>query len=69
MKVVDAVKLAHKLNLGIKAGRSLCYKSIKAFTGLDEIDEFNIGHSIVSRAVLTGMEKAVKDMINLIRSF
>ena len=68
LKIVDAVKLAHKLKLNVKAGRRLCYKSIKAFSGLEEIDEFSIGHSIVSRAVLTGMEKAVKDMIELIRA-
>ena len=67
-KIVDAVKLAHKLKLNVKAGRRLCYRSIKAFSGLDEIDEFSIGHSIVARAVLTGMEKAVKEMINLIRA-
>jgi pyridoxine 5-phosphate synthase len=68
LKIVDAVKLAHKLKLNVKAGRRLCYKSIKAFSGLEEIDEFSIGHSIVSRAVLTGMEKAVTDMISLIRA-
>jgi pyridoxine 5-phosphate synthase len=68
LKIVDAVKLAHKLKLNVKAGRKLCYKSIKAFSGLEEIDEFSIGHSVVSRAVLTGMEKAVKDMIDLIRA-
>jgi len=68
LKIVDAVKLAHKLKLNVKAARRLCYKSIKAFRGLEEIDEFSIGHSIVSRAVLTGMEKAVKDMIDLIRA-
>ena len=68
LKIVDAVKLAHKLKLNVKAGRRLCYKSIKAFSGLEEIDEFSIGHSIVSRAVLTGMEKAVKEMIDLIRA-
>jgi pyridoxine 5-phosphate synthase len=67
LKIVDAIKLAHKLNLSVKAGRSLCYKSIKAFSGINEIDEFSIGHSIVSRAVLMGMEKAVKEMIGLIR--
>jgi pyridoxine 5-phosphate synthase len=68
LKIIDAVKLAHKLNLSVKAGRSLCYKSIKAFGDLNEIDEFSIGHSIVSRAVLMGMEKAVKEMIDLIRT-
>ena len=68
LRIVDAIKLAHKLNLSVKASRSLCYKSIKAFSGLAEIDEFSIGHSIVSRALLTGMEKAVKEMIELIRA-
>jgi len=68
LKIVDSVKLAHKLKLNVKAGRRLCYKSIKAFSGLVEIDEFSIGHSIVSRAVLTGMEKAVTEMIDLIRA-
>jgi pyridoxine 5-phosphate synthase len=67
-KIVDSVKLAHKLKLNVKVGRRLCYRSIKAFSGLDEIDEFSIGHSIVARAVLTGMEKAVKEMIDLIRA-
>lgn len=68
LKILDAVKLAHKLNLNIKAGHGLCYKTIKAFRGLAEIDEFSIGHSLISRAVLTGMEKAVKEMIGLIRA-
>ena len=68
LSIVDAVKLAHKLKLNVKAGRGLCYKSIKAFSGLEEIDEFSIGHSIVARAVLTGMEKAVREMIDLIRA-
>ena len=65
---MDAVKLAHRLNLNIKAGHSLCYKTIKAFKGLSEIDEFTIGHSLIARAVVTGMEKAVREMIALIRA-
>lgn len=65
-KIVDAVKLARKLKLGTHAGHGLCYKTINTFRGLYEIDEFSIGHSIVSRASLVGMEKAVKEMIRLI---
>jgi len=68
LKTVNAIKLATKLNLNVKAGHGLCYKSIKAFRGLNEIDEFSIGHSIISRALLMGMEKAVKEMIGLIRA-
>ncbi len=66
-KIVDAVKLSHKLKLGVNVGQGLCYKTIKAFKGLQEIDEFIIGHSIISRSVLTGMEKAVKEMLMLIK--
>jgi len=68
LKTVNAIKLATKLNLNVKVGGGLCYKSIKAFRGLSEIDEFSIGHSIISRALLMGMEKAVKEMIELIRA-
>ena len=66
-KIVDAVKLASKLKLKINAGHGICYNTIKAFKGLHEIDEFSIGHSIVSRAVLVGMERAVKEMSALIK--
>ncbi len=66
-KIVDAVKLARKLKLKINAGHGICYNTIKAFNGLHEIDEFSIGHSIVSRAVLVGMERAVKEMSALIK--
>ena len=65
--IVDAAKLAHKLRIGVNAGHGLCYNTIKAFKGLNEIDEFSIGHSIVSRAVLVGMERAVKEMLALIK--
>lgn len=67
-KIVDAVKLAHRLGLGVNAGHGICYQTIRAFKGLVEIDEFSIGHSIVSRAALVGMERAVKEMSALIKS-
>jgi pyridoxine 5-phosphate synthase len=65
--IVNAAKLAHKLRLGVNAGHGICYQTIKAFKGLREIDEFSIGHSIISKAVLVGMEKAVKEMLTLIK--
>jgi pyridoxine 5-phosphate synthase len=60
--IVDAVKLAARLKLGINAGHGLCYITIQAFRGLSEIDEFSIGHSIISRAALVGMDRAVREM-------
>ena len=66
LNIVDAVKLAHKLKFSVKVGRGLCYKTVKAFKKIDEIDEFSIGHSIISRAILVGMQAAVADMRSLI---
>jgi len=66
-KIVDAAKLARKLRMGVNAGHGICYNTIKAFKGLWEIDEFSIGHSIISRAVMSGMEKAVREMVSLIK--
>ena len=66
-KIVDAIKLSYKLRLGVNVGHGICYNTIKAFKGLKEIDEFSIGHSIVSKAALVGMERAVKEMAALIK--
>lgn len=65
--IIEAARTARQLNLGVNAGHGLCYRTIKKFKGLSEIDEFSIGHSIVARAALVGMEKAVSEMARLIR--
>ncbi len=65
-RIVDATRIAHKLKMGANAGHGLCYNTIKRFRGI-EIDEFSIGHSIVARATMTGMEQAVRDMAALIK--
>lgn len=65
--IVNALKLAKKLKMGIHAGHGLCYNTIQAFKGLNEIDEFSIGHSIVARAALVGMAAAVREMLDLVR--
>ena len=66
-RIVNSAKLAHKLKLGVNAGHGLGYQTIKAFKGLSEIDEFSIGHSIIARAVLVGLDRAVREMIALIK--
>lgn len=65
-RIVDAVKLASRLKLRAHAGYGLGYDTIKNFQGLGEISHFCIGHSIVSRAVLVGLENAVREMRTLI---
>jgi len=58
---------AAKLGLGVSAGHGLNYQNVAEVAKIDQIEELNIGHSIISRASLVGMEKAVHDMLSLIR--
>jgi len=67
IKIENAVKLASKLGLGVNAGHGLTYTNIKKVAALGGIEEFNIGHSIISRAVLVGLDRAVRDMGDLIK--
>jgi pyridoxine 5-phosphate synthase len=67
-KIVESVSLASQLGLGINAGHGLNYRNIQPLLNLSEIDEFSIGHSIIARAVLVGFERAVKDMIDLVKT-
>jgi pyridoxine 5-phosphate synthase len=65
-KIVSAVKTGTKLGLTVHAGHGLDYYNVLPVAGLEEISELNIGHSIVSRAVLVGMERAVREMKELL---
>jgi pyridoxine 5-phosphate synthase len=62
-----AIKLARKVGLGINAGHGLNYVNIKALAAIGGIEEYNIGHSIIARAMLVGLDRAVKDMVELIK--
>jgi pyridoxine 5-phosphate synthase len=66
--VINAVKLAAKLKLRVAAGHGLNTRNVGPLAALPEVEEFNIGHSIVGRAVLIGMERAVREMIEAIRA-
>lgn len=65
-RILTAVKMASELKLGINAGHGLNYLNIKRLTGINEIEEFSIGHSIISRALFVGLDQAVREMIELI---
>ncbi len=64
-KIVNGAKLAKKLKIIVNAGHGLCYDSIKTFRNYDIIEEFSIGHSIISKAAFVGLDRAVRDMIEL----
>lgn len=66
-ELLNAARHAHTLGLRVKCGHGLNYRNIKRFRGHAEFEEYSIGHSIIARAVLVGIERAVREMIELIR--
>ena len=66
-RVADAARLARRHELDVLAGHGLTYVNVRPIAGVPEIVELNIGHSIVSRSVLVGMERATRDMVALLR--
>lgn len=62
-KLVDGSAFAAKSGLHVAAGHGLDYDNVIAVAAIPEIEEFNIGHSIVARAVLVGFDQAVREMI------
>jgi pyridoxine 5-phosphate synthase len=65
-QVADAAMLATEHELEVLAGHGLNYTNVRPIAGVKQIVELNIGHSIVSRAVLVGMERAVREMLALL---
>lgn len=63
----DCTEQAKQMGLRVFAGHGLNYRNVKPLTRIKEIEEYNIGHSIVARAIFVGLGKAVKEMKALIR--
>jgi len=66
-KILDAVAEASRGNLRVAAGHGLNYVNVRRIAEIKEIEELNIGHSIIARAVLVGLDRAVRDMIELVK--
>ena len=66
-KLTTGAKLAKELGLKVAAGHGLDYRNVKPIAEIPEIEELNIGYSIIGRAVFVGLETAVKEMLKLIR--
>jgi pyridoxine 5-phosphate synthase len=66
IRLHNAAQEAHQRKLGVNAGHGLDYSNVEHIVKIPHIEELNIGHSIVSRAVFVGLSKAVKEMKNLI---
>jgi pyridoxine 5-phosphate synthase len=65
-RILDACKAATKLGLEVAAGHGLNYQNVNPVAAITEIEELNIGHAIVARAVLVGFERAVREMKDLL---
>ena len=68
-RLSEAAKFADKIGLKVNAGHGIHYKNIEGILTIPFLRELNIGHSIVSRAVLTGMKEAVTEMLKLMRPY
>lgn len=66
-KLRKGVDLGKRLGLIVNAGHGLNYQNVREVAMIDGIEELNIGHAIVARAVLVGMEQAVRQMLDLMR--
>jgi pyridoxine 5-phosphate synthase len=65
-RLVEAAKTADRLSLRVAAGHGLDYWNVRPVARIEEVTELNIGYAIVCRAVLVGIERAVRDMKELI---
>lgn len=68
-RLVAAARQAHELGLRVNAGHGLNYVNLPALWAVPHLVELNIGHSIVSRAVFTGLERAVQDMLAVMAGY
>ena len=67
-KLRDATTYAHKLGLIVNAGHGLDYHNTASVAQIKYMNELNIGHSIISRSLFTGLDNAVKDMLCIINT-
>lgn len=69
IRLHNAAQEAYQRKLGVNAGHGLNYKNVEHVVKIPHIEELNIGHAIISRAVITGLGKAVKEMKKLIEKY
>jgi pyridoxine 5-phosphate synthase len=62
-KVVQAAERGSRKGLKVLAGHGLTYRNVRAISDIPEIEELNIGHNIIARASLVGLDRAVREML------
>ncbi len=66
-KIRSMALAASKLGLGVSAGHGLNYQNVREVAAIPQMEELNIGHAIMAKSVMVGMERAVREMLELIR--
>ena len=66
-KLKDAASYASLLGLGVNAGHGLNYENVHRMKEIENLNELNIGHNIIARALFTGLDTAVKEMKDLVK--
>jgi pyridoxine 5-phosphate synthase len=64
--VKQAAELAHSKQMQVLAGHGLTYRNVRAIAEIPQIVELNIGHNIIARAALVGLDRSVRDMLALL---
>ncbi|MEE3253377.1 MAG: pyridoxine 5'-phosphate synthase [Nitrospinota bacterium] len=67
-RIQEAAKYSSDMGLRVFAGHGLNYNNVQAIAAIHEIEELNIGHFLVAQSVYTGLENAVKTMIQVIKN-
>ena len=65
IRLIEGIRYAHANGLKVNAGHGLNYFNVKPIAAIEEIIELNIGHAIIARAVIDGLDRAVRDMKQL----
>jgi pyridoxine 5-phosphate synthase len=68
-RLIAAARQARELGLKVNAGHGLNYENLKVLHQVPHLVELNIGHSIVSRSIVVGLERAVREMLALMRDY
>jgi pyridoxine 5-phosphate synthase len=68
-RLISGAKQAHAIGLKVNAGHGLNYENLPVLFRVPHLVELNIGHSIMSRAVMVGLETAVKEMLSLMKGY
>ena len=66
-RIARVIAQAHRLGLRVNIGHGLDYQNVSPFSSIFTIEDYSIGHSIIARAVLVGLDRAVREMKELIK--